>query len=433
MDVLDYKPRKIVVAGLWHLGCVTAACLANKYFRVTGFDPDCEMIENAKKGVLPIFEPGLDDLINHVCQSGQLMFSNDINEFSDADVVWVTFDTPVNDKDEADTKYVTDFVKSIFPYLQNEAIVIISSQLPVGSVGQLNLDYQQQFPQNNVYFTCSPENLRLGKAIEIFQHPDRIVMGLDDFSVKPRLEALLMPFSNHILWVSVTSAEMIKHAINAFLAVSVTFINELASICESVGADASEVEKGLKSEERIGPKAYLKPGSAFAGGTLARDVDYLIKIGEKFSFPAHLMKAIQQSNDNHKSWVLRRLNHELGDLTGKKIAVIGLTYKPGTNTLRRSSAIETCRGLSQAGASVYAFDPVINMLPEDLDFDLRLKHSFCELTENADAIVVATEWPEFKKLDFSKLSCSHVFDMNGFLALQFSNPTHFKYISIGRT
>lgn len=433
MDVLENnKPKKIVVAGLWHLGCVTAACLAGKSFNVLGFDPDKKMIENAKKGLLPIFEPGLDDLTKHVSSSGYLKFSNDTKEFKDADIVWITFDTPVNDKDEADTKYVTDFVRSIFSYLQNETIVIVSSQLPVGTVQVLDKEYRKQYPQNKVYFTSSPENLRLGKAIDIFTNPDRIVLGLDDLSIKPRLESLLCPFSTNILWVSVASAEMIKHAINAFLAVSVTFINELASICESVGANAAEVEKGLKTEERIGPKAYLKPGSAFAGGTLARDIDYLVKMSNVFEFPAHLMNAIQQSNDHHKSWVVRRLNQLLGVLAGKKIAVMGLTYKPGTNTLRRSSSIETCRSLTQSGAEVLAFDPVINELPAELDININLKNSFKELSKDIDAIVVATEWPEFKDLELSKLNCSYLLDMNGFLAEKVPTDVSFKYISLGR-
>ena len=434
MDVLDNnKPKKIVVAGMWHLGCVTAACLAEKSFNVLGFDPDTKVIENAKNSILPIYEPGLDNLTLRVTNSGNLKFSNDIKEFKDADIVWITFDTPVNDKDEADAKFVTDFVSSSFPYLQNDTIVIVSSQLPVGSVQALDNEYQKQYPENTVYFTSSPENLRLGKAIDIFTNPDRIVLGLDDLSIKPRLESLLFPFSTNILWVSVASAEMIKHAINAFLAVSVTFINELASICESVGANAAEVEKGLKTEERIGPKAYLKPGSAFAGGTLARDIDYLVKISNIVEFPAHLMNAIQQSNDHHKSWVIRRLKHELGVLDGKKIAVIGLTYKPGTNTLRRSSAIETCRSLIQSGAEVLAFDPVIHKLPAELDINIKLKHSFEELSDAVDVIVVATEWPEFKEIELSKINCPYVLDMNGFLASKVTNDVRFKYISLGRS
>lgn len=436
MDLYQEKgtdvPLKIVVAGLWHLGCVTAACLANKGFHVIGFDSNSNMIQDANNGILPIYEPGLDELTKKVRQSGHLTFSDSKEHFSQADIVWITFDTPVNDKDEADAQFVIDFVKSVFSYLKDQTIVIISSQLPVGSVTALQSSYNQVVPNKKVYFTCSPENLRLGKAIQIFENPDRIVIGLDDLSIKSRLEALLQPISSNILWVSVASAEMIKHAINAFLAVSVTFINEIANICESVGANASEVEKGLKTEERIGPKAYLKPGAAFAGGTLARDIDYLTKIGEKYSFPTYLMRSIKESNENHKSWVIRRLKEELGELAGKNIAIMGLTYKPGTNTLRRSSSIEICRLLTQCGAKVYAYDPVINHLPDDLDFSMKLKHNFYDLAEESDVIVVATEWPEFKDLNFSNISCSCVFDVNGFLAPQLAHQNKIKYFSVGR-
>src|SRR3990167_1300173 len=204
--------------------------------------------------------------------------------------------------------------------------------MPVGSIRRLESIAQKLCPTKSIGFAYSPENLRLGKALDVFLKPDRIVVGVRSSQDKERIDRLLRPITDRIEWVSVESAEMTKHAINAFLAISVVFANEIASICELVGADAKEVEKGLKSEARIGPKAYLAPGGAFAGGTLARDVSFLTHIGATNERPTPLLSAVLTSNDVHRLWVRRTLERLLGALDGRCIAVWGLTYKPGTDT-----------------------------------------------------------------------------------------------------
>jgi UDPglucose 6-dehydrogenase len=210
-------------------------------------------------------------------------------------------------------------------------VVLVSSQLPVGSVRRLEQAWAPVAGGRRVTFACSPENLRLGKAIEVFTKPDRVIAGVRDEWTKSRIAALFAPITDRIEWMSVESAEMTKHAINAFLATSVTFINELATLCESVGADAKQVERGLKTEQRIGPGAYLSPGGAIGGGTLARDVMFLRGIGESAHRKTPLLDGLVASNATHREWARRRLITEIGSLDGATVAVWGLTYKPGTD------------------------------------------------------------------------------------------------------
>jgi UDPglucose 6-dehydrogenase len=262
-----------------------------------------------------------------------------------------------------------------------------------------------------------------------------VVIGVRTERSRQVFTELLAPFTNQIEWMSVESAEMTKHALNAFLATSVTFINEVAALCEQVGADAKEVERGLKSETRIGPKAYLGPGGAFAGGTLARDIAFLTKLGLQYQLPIHLVSAVRASNDAHKGWPRRRLLQLLGDLKGKQIAVWGLTYKPGTDTLRRSSAIELCQWLLEKGASVHAHDPAVRNLPESYAA-ISLCASPIEAAQNADALVIATEWPEYRSISMENIiSVMHtpiVLDANRFLAASLEAISEITYVAVGR-
>ncbi|MBV8803193.1 MAG: UDP-glucose/GDP-mannose dehydrogenase family protein, partial [Gammaproteobacteria bacterium] len=327
---------KIAIIGLWHLGCVTAACLANEGRHVIAYDPNEDTIQLLKNAKTPLFEPGLDVLLTQNTQLGKIHYTSTLSDLSQAEIAWITFDTPVDDNDIADINSVTSQIKNIFPHLQNNTLVLISSQLPVGST-RLLLEYcNQQFSHKKLRFAYSPENLRLGKAIEVFTHPDRVIVGLQDdnlpsniniaidhhsqdknFQDKIRITELFKPFTDNIIWMSLESAEMTKHALNAFLATSVVFINELSTLCEKVGANAAEVEIGLKSEERIGKKAYLRPGNAIAGGTLARDVNYLVEIGHRKSLETPLFSALLKSNEAHKHWSCRRIIDILKDLKNK--------------------------------------------------------------------------------------------------------------------
>lgn len=427
---------KIAVAGLWHLGCVTAACLAKTGHEVIAFDRDEKNIANLNNGKAPLFEPGLDELIVAGQTTQHLTFTTDENNLHAVEIVWVTFDTPVDDNDIANVDFVVKEVQAILPHLSAKTLVVISSQVPVGTTRSLIQYAQTHFPDNHFTFACSPENLRLGKAIQVFMQPDRIVVGLQDKNDQARVEKLLEPITDKIIFMSVESAEMTKHAINSFLATSVVFINELATLCEQVGADASEVERGLKSEERIGPKAYLRAGGAIAGGTLARDVNYLVALTEQHQLPSSIFSALLASNQAHKQWSCKRVQQVLKDLRDKKVVTLGLTYKAGTDTLRRSSAVEICEWLNQQGATVVAFDPIIKQLPNTIAEFINLKSTLAEALNGADAVVVATEWPEFKMITAEQIIHAvkqpFVFDACGFLRQALGDDDRLKYFTVGR-
>jgi UDPglucose 6-dehydrogenase len=391
-------PDLIAVIGMWHLGSVTAACLAEAGNDVLGVDPDPLVVEGLSQGRPPIAEPGLAELLDQ--SSARLRFSTDPLALAAASRAWVTFDTPVDDEDLADVEWVLEHAASMLVALPDGALVVVSSQLPVGSVTRLQERCVVRRGNDSLRFACIPENLRLGKALESFRAPDRIVAGVRSEADRRELALLLAPFGAEVEWMGVESAEMTKHALNGFLATSVAFINEVAAICESVGADAEEVARGLKSERRIGPGAYLSPGDAFAGGTLARDIGFLRGLAERHGLPAHLSRGVAEGNSAHKRWTQRKLVVLLGErspnrspLAGRTVAVWGLTYKPGTDTLRRSSAIELCRWLVKAGAIVRAHDPVVSTLPPDLVGSVELSADPLAATAGAEVLVACTAWP----------------------------------------
>jgi UDPglucose 6-dehydrogenase len=419
----------ITVLGLWHLGCVTAACSA-RHFQVVGLDFDAANIAKLNSGQAPLFEPGLNELIAAGLAAKKLSFTTDPKiACARADVLWLCYDTPVNENDESDVDFVLGQLCRALPHLPKGALVLISAQLPVGVCRRL----EAEFP--DFHFACSPENLRLGKAIDAFEKAERVIVGIRNDAKKLLLEELFAPFTPQILFMRTESAEMMKHALNSFLALSITFINEVARLCEHVGADAKEVSAGLKSEPRIGPKAYLGPGGPFAGGTLARDVVALTQLAAAKNEKISVIPAIKQSNDLHRGWALRRLQSRLGDLRGRKIAVLGLTYTTNTDTLRRSAAVELCRHLLAEGANVHAFDPAVKHLPAELA-PVRLAAQIADAVTSADAAVVCTEWPEFRQADWTKLAPAmrqRIFvDANRFLEKELKNLPGVEHLSVGR-
>jgi UDPglucose 6-dehydrogenase len=429
---------KVCVQGLWHLGSVTAACLASVGHTVAGLDSDSNTIANLAHGKAPLFEPGLDDLLQTGTVNNKLSFSTDpCQALAGATVLWVAFDTPVDDDDQADVGFVQSQVQAVLPFLAEGAVVLVSSQMPVGSIRKLESFALQNLPSKNLSFACSPENLRLGKALDVFLKPDRIVVGIRNEHTRQVLTKLLSPISEKIEWMSVESAEMTKHAINAFLATSVTFANEIAAICELVGADAKEVERGLKTEARIGPKAYVSPGGPFAGGTLARDIAFLGIESSAHQLATPLLSAVRPSNDEHKNWVRRKILQQFGTVKGVTVAIWGLTYKPGTDTLRRSLAVELCDWLLDQGANVRVYDPEVKKIPERWLEKVVHCTGAMQAVQGACALVVGTEWPQFKQaaigLDKGAESGFTVIDANRHLqslAIVFKDAG-FKYVVVG--
>jgi UDPglucose 6-dehydrogenase len=438
---------RVVVYGLWHLGCVTAACMADAGNDVVGLDLDKSLVDDLKQGKPPLDEPGLPELLLAGLRSGRLTFTTDAQAaLHGAGVLWVTLDTPVDEQDYADVAFVRERLERVRGAVRPGTLVLISSQVPVGFTRALERDWAGL----NVRFGVSPENLRLGKAIETFRTPERVVVGLSrPEQDRDLLTRLFHPFGQggggggvggthppRIEWMTLESAEMTKHALNAFLAVSVTFINELARLCEAVGANVKEVERGLKSEGRVGAKAYLGPGAAFAGGTLARDVRFLVDYGHAHGIPTPLFDGLWSSNEAHKDWTRQKVAQLLGDVREPTVAVLGLTYKAGTSTLRRSASVELCRWLGGRGARVRAHDPAVRELPDDLRPLIDLADSPAEALRGADLAVIATEWPAYKALRADEVVTAmrrpNVIDPNWFAAGSLANDPRVTYVATGR-
>ncbi|MBI4385973.1 MAG: UDP-glucose/GDP-mannose dehydrogenase family protein [Elusimicrobia bacterium] len=435
---------RVCVLGLWHLGSVTAAALASLGHRVTGLDENPDVVAGLAAADPPLFEPGLSELLRSGLDSGKLEFTTDPSRaLQDADILWVTFDTPLDDADRADVRHVTSRVERIFQYLREGTVALISSQLPVGAVAALEKNFRKKYPGCRVEFACSPENLVLGHAIDAFLRPARIVLGVHPISQGPgpsaareKLAELLSPIGAPITWMSIPSAEMTKHALNAFLATSVVFANEIAGICENTGADAAEVETALRSDPRVGPKAYVKPGGAFAGGTLARDIGFLSALARKNRVAIPMLRGVLTSNASHRLWPARRLQDRFKNMRGRRVAILGLTYKPGTDTLRRSEAIRLLKWLIARKARVSAFDPKIRSLPSPLSNRARLAPSLENALQGAEAAVVMTEWQDFKALTaeqvLSSMASPLILDPNRFLHRTLSGDARIRYISVGR-
>jgi UDPglucose 6-dehydrogenase len=425
----------ICVLGLWHLGSVTAAGLAALGHRVVGFDFDDATVANLSKGIAPISEPGLEELIERGLSSGNLRFSSTADDAKDVDVLWVAYDTPVDDDDNADADFVMRQIERALREMRTEALVLISSQLPVGSVRRLEQAAALNCGAPRLRVAYSPENLRLGNAVHDFLHPSRIVVGIRSNRDKELLRGLLSSITKSLEWMSVESAEMTKHAINAFFATSVAFANEIASICESVGADAKEVERGLKTEVRIGSRAYLSPGAAFAGGTLARDITFLNQIARGHGVVTPLLSSVLPSNGAHGQWIQQKLRAVFVDLSQTTVAVWGLTYKPGTDTLRRSMSVELCDWMIREGATVHVHDPMVKYLPDHWCGAVQRYDDPIAAVQGAHALVMATEWPVYRSISTDQLlqrtNRLVVLDANRFLPNLAAAAGRLRYFAVG--
>ena len=428
---------KICVIGIWHLGSVVSACFADMGYSVIGVDRDRERVEKLNQGFAPLYEPGLDELLRRNVQLKRLSFTTDLKSAVEgASYVLITFDTPVNAQDEVDISEIIVMCRALAEHLENKAIVVVSSQVPVGTCDEIKSIIKEHNTSLEFDVAYSPENLRLGQAIECFRNPDRIVIGADRESTLDRVEQLFSVIPAPKLRMGLRSAEMTKHALNSFLATSISFINEIANLCDEVGADAMEVSKGLRTDQRIGKKAPLHPGLGFSGGHLARDLKVLRGLGRKFGYEMHLIDGVLKVNEEQTKSVARKLEGILGSLRGLSIGVLGLTYKRGTSTLHRSAALEIIGDLVDRGAIVKAHDP--KAAPEEIQLHKEFK--FCkdpyEVAESSDALVMVTEWPEYGKLDFdlirTRMKRPIIFDAKNMMDDKLLVKKGFSYFGIGR-
>jgi UDPglucose 6-dehydrogenase len=342
---------------------------------------------------LPIYEPGLLELIEEGVKSGNLEFGSNLSEPKDIEVLWIAYDTPVNNQDVADTSFVINqTLKSCSEIKSKKCVsIFMSSQLPIGSIKLMEAEMlvdPQKFSGAKFRFISIPENLRLGSSIRYFLNPDRFIVGIRSEDDKKIVSEVLGPITPNIEYMSIESAEMTKHAINAFLATSVVFANEIAKICELTGADAKEVERGIKTDMRIGGLAYVAPGLAFAGGTLARDITYLEQIAKREKFPMKMLSAVKLSNNLHKKWIHKKITSLYKSLDNLNVTIWGLTYKSNTNTLRRSHMVELADWLLGKGVKLTICEPSVKNFPKKWGAKVKFVDHPFDSIKKAEVLIV---------------------------------------------
>ncbi|HMP74875.1 MAG TPA: nucleotide sugar dehydrogenase [Kiritimatiellia bacterium] len=393
----------LLVIGLWHQGVVGAACLAKLGHSVAACDADPARVAQLSTGATPVYEPGLQELISEQVHAGRLRWLSAPGDAPPPDVVLLMHDTPVNERDESDPACVLDSIGLFAPHLKQQTDVLVTAQVPVGTCQRLVESLRTIRPDWRGGLAYAPENLRLGQGIERFLNPPLPVMGADEQTVLDRLTALWPP---EIRWdrVSLRTAEMVKHALNSFLATTITFANELGNLCDEIGADGQRIAEVLRREPRVGPKAMLVPGLGFAGGTLARDVQTLRAIGDRAGLDTPFLDGLMQANAAQNQIVLRKLRQAFGgSLAGRRIAILGLTYKPDTSTLRRSASVELAVALTREGAEVSAADPLADRTEVAALREIHFVEAPLEAVRDADAVVLMTPWPAYRALDLAVL------------------------------
>jgi UDPglucose 6-dehydrogenase len=428
---------KIGVLGIWHLGSIYSACLADLGYEVVGWDQDTQKVAELNKGKPPLFEPGLAELLIKNARSGNLAYTTDLGyALKEAKYILITFDTPVDARDEVDLSPIFQIIPELAKRLEKDSTLVVSSQVPIGTCEHIKSMIKQQNPALEFDIAYCPENLRLGQAIQCFINPERIVIGADSSSTLDRVEELLTVIDVPKVKMDLRSAEMVKHALNTFLGMSISFSNEIANLCDELGADALKVMAALQSDARIGSRLPLQPGLGFAGGTLARDLKILHNLGEKLGCETCLVDAILKVNERQNSMVVKKIEKVYGKVRGLRIGVLGLTYKAGTSTLRRSAALEIIQELTGKGASVKAHDPkaLLQEVQEHPEFE------FCpdpyEVTKDSDALVIITDWPQFRELDFdlirSNMRKPVLIDAKNMLHKEGLEERGFIYLGVGR-
>lgn len=400
-DLID---TKVSTLGLWHLGSVVSACLAGLGYRVTAYDPDPERVCDLAKGVPPLHEPGLSQLIGAGLDSGRLAFTDDLGQaLADAEFALLTYDSPVDSEDRIDLGEIFATAGRMAAHLDEGATVIVMSQVPVGTCEEIARAIQQARPGLTSGLVCSPENLKLGQAIDRFLHPPMLLLGGDDEDALDAAERLFRPIPTVKLRLSLRTAEMAKHALNAFSATCISFSNEIAALCEEMGVDAAALSEVLRHDERVGPETPIRPGLGFSGGTLARDLNVLRTLGDRCGLDTPLLDAVLAVNQGQKDRVLHKLQRLCGALDGLTISVFGLTYKAGTSTLRRSVSLELIASLAAQGSAVRAYDPQADTreLPPGLPVDIGLDPY--ETVRGSDALLIMTQCPEFRALDYAAI------------------------------
>ena len=441
---------RITMVGTGYVGLVTGTCLSNTGNDVICLDVDQKKIDKLNQGISPIYEPGLDELIKRNANAGRLSFTTDKTAaYQAAEIIFICVGTPSDDKGHADLKYVLAAASDIGKAIEqgNDSkerrakIVVVKSTVPVGTNEKVRAAISEQ-TSKPFHMASNPEFLKEGAAINDFNKPDRVVIGVNDKGTGDRMRDLYEPFvrqGNPIFIMDVPSAEMVKYASNAMLATKISFINEIANLCESYGADVDEVRRGMCSDKRIGNQ-FLYPGLGYGGSCFPKDVLACISMGEVSDTPARLLEAVHEVNQRQRDAFMAKITKHFGGdagVSGKKIAVWGIAFKPGTDDVREAPSITLMKQLLDGGAEVVAYDPVAEETCQEVLGD---KISYAKDAEaalgGADALVICTDWDEFKFPDFEEVKGAMkspvIFDGRNLYRPEMMQELGFIYHSVGR-
>jgi UDPglucose 6-dehydrogenase len=431
---------KVAVIGTGYVGLVSGTCLAETGNTVTCVDIDEAKVKRLKSGQLPIFERGLQELFDKNVKDGRLFFTTQLEEgIQDAKIIMLALPTPPGEDGSADLKYVINVARQLGPLLKSYAVVVNKSTVPVGTAELVRNEIQKSTTAE-FDVVSNPEFLREGLAVEDFMKPERVVVGTSSPRAHKVMEQLYAPFvrqGNPVIFMDERSSELTKYAANAFLAMKITFMNEMANLCERLGADVDQVRKGMGTDSRIG-KRFLFPGIGYGGSCFPKDVQALAHSSDQAAYDFRILDAVMSVNAQQRTHMFRKMKeHFGGNLSGKKIAVWGLAFKPHTDDIREAPALTNIDALLAEGAAVAAHDPEAMANVKNLYKDkISLVEKPYDALNQADALLIATEWPEYRTPDFDEMTkrmkSRVIFDGRNVYDLDQINELGFTYYSVGR-
>ncbi|MCF8391604.1 MAG: UDP-glucose/GDP-mannose dehydrogenase family protein [Bacteroidales bacterium] len=436
---------KISIVGTGYVGLVSGTCFAETGINVSCIDVDELKIKNLNKGIVPIYEPGLERMIENNVSKGRLTFSTDLKaNITECEAVFIAVGTPPDEDGSADLKYVLSVAKEIGQSMTNYLVVVDKSTVPIGTAEKVRNTIQAELDKRNSPLefdvASNPEFLKEGAAIDDFLKPDRIVVGIDNERSKKVMQRLYKPFllnGHPLLFMDIPSAELTKYAANAMLATKISFMNDIANLCEIVGADVNNVRKGIGSDSRIGPK-FIYPGAGYGGSCFPKDVQALIRTSKEFNYDLEILQSVENVNERQKKVIPAKvLNHFKNDLKGKTIALWGLSFKPKTDDMREAPSLIIIEEILKAGAKIKAYDPVANKEAKRRIGDVI---DYCddmyEALIDVDALIVITEWPEFRVPNYKVMNKlmkdKLIFDGRNIYDAAEMSEFGYTYYSIGR-
>ena len=435
----------ITIVGTGYVGLVTGTCFAETGVSVTCVDINKEKIEQLNKGIVPIYEPGLDKMIKKNVEKKRLFFSTNIQEgLQDSEAIFIAVGTPPNEDGSADLKHVLNVAKEIGKHLDHYIVVITKSTVPVGTAKKVKETIQNELNKKGAStdfdVASNPEFLKEGSAIEDFLKPERIIVGCESERAEKLIKRLYKPFllNNHpIYFMDVPSAELTKYAANAMLATRISFMNDISNLCEILGADINAIRKGIGSDSRIGNK-FLYPGTGYGGSCFPKDVKALINTGKTNSYSLEIIEAVEKINEKQKNILFNKIHKYFdGNLKGRVFAIWGLSFKPHTDDMREAPALTVIANLLKEGATINVYDPIaMDEAKKQLGTSVNYKNEPYEALQDAEALIVITEWPEFRILDYEeikkRMKNQLIFDGRNIYEPNEMKDFGFTYFSIGR-